>query len=183
MRKTNVRQHTRKISNKKTGVKQHFRSLKEKQVLGRIPIKDLTYPQAKKRFPFINPVADYDGDSVINKKDCRPFDEERQDDDVELYMQGLIPEEKEKELSPYMRRKFFDEIVEKEAKDFQKKAREEKKIANKLQEEENERKKSLRLVAKWNRNLNKEEKPKEIVTEVSIVEPEENTGKYWKENF
>jgi hypothetical protein len=43
-----------------------------------IPLKNLSWKQAKVRFPGINPYADYDGDRIQNRFDFRPFDSSRQ---------------------------------------------------------------------------------------------------------
>ena len=43
-----------------------------------IPKKDLTWPQAKIRYPLLRPMRDADKDGVINLLDCRPFDRRRQ---------------------------------------------------------------------------------------------------------
>jgi len=40
--------------------------------------KDMTWTQAKKRYPKINPLGDYDKDGVKNWMDCKPFDKKRQ---------------------------------------------------------------------------------------------------------
>jgi len=37
-------------------------------------MKKLSYPQAKARFPKLSPYGDADGDHILNKFDCRPFD-------------------------------------------------------------------------------------------------------------
>ncbi len=39
-----------------------------------MPKKDMTWPQAKIRFPKLKPMVDTDRDGVINLLDCRPFD-------------------------------------------------------------------------------------------------------------
>jgi len=41
-------------------------------------IKNLTWPQAKARFPNMKPYGDVDKDGVKNKFDCKPFDRKRQ---------------------------------------------------------------------------------------------------------
>jgi len=49
--------------------------------------KHLSWPQIKKSYPMVNPLADDDGDGVLNKDDCRPWDKKRQDltdDEVRL---------------------------------------------------------------------------------------------------
>src|SRR3990167_3528720 len=56
------------------------RNLKSKRVLGTIALNNMNYKQAKKAFPKLRARGDVDGDGVINKKDCHPFDEKRQDD-------------------------------------------------------------------------------------------------------
>jgi len=43
-----------------------------------IPKKDMTWPQAKIRFPKLKPMVDTDRDGVINLLDCRPFYKKRQ---------------------------------------------------------------------------------------------------------
>ncbi len=43
-----------------------------------IPKKDMTWPQAKVRFPLLKPMKDFDRDGVINLLDCKPFDRKRQ---------------------------------------------------------------------------------------------------------
>lgn len=40
--------------------------------------KDLNYPQAKRKYPGLNPLGDYDKDGVINMKDCKPFNKKKQ---------------------------------------------------------------------------------------------------------
>lgn len=95
-RKTNVREHDRHTKHKVADVRKHLRTVR-KPIIGVIPLKDLTYPQAKKRFPFLNPNGNIDGDNKINKKDCRPFDSMRQDDEVLLKFKEDIEEEKENE--------------------------------------------------------------------------------------
>lgn len=44
-------------------------------------MKSLTYPQAKAVFSSLEPYGDIDEDKVINKRDCRPFDVDRQDEE------------------------------------------------------------------------------------------------------
>lgn len=43
-----------------------------------IPKKNLTYPQAKTRYPKLRAYGDVDKDGVKNKFDCRPFDKKKQ---------------------------------------------------------------------------------------------------------
>ena len=43
-----------------------------------IRMKNLDWPQAKVRFPLLNPMKDADKDGVINLLDCKPFDRKRQ---------------------------------------------------------------------------------------------------------
>jgi hypothetical protein len=82
-RKTNVRRHDRHTKKKVADVRNHLRKV-VRPVLGVVEIKDLTYKQAKRRFPTLAPFGDIDQDGVINKRDCRPFDEERQDEEDDL---------------------------------------------------------------------------------------------------
>ena len=42
------------------------------------PIKNLSWSQAKARFPRLNPYGDADKDGVKNFRDCKPFDIKRQ---------------------------------------------------------------------------------------------------------
>jgi len=44
----------------------------------KISKKDLTWPQAKIRFPLLKPFKDADRDGVKNMFDCKPFDKKRQ---------------------------------------------------------------------------------------------------------
>jgi len=44
----------------------------------KIKKKDLNWPQAKKRYPKMNPLGDWDKDKVKNFKDCKPFDRKKQ---------------------------------------------------------------------------------------------------------
>jgi len=80
-RKTNVRQHVRHNGNKVSNVTNHQRNVKAKQQLGVIALNNMNYKEAKKSFPGLKPYGDIDGDGVINKKDCHPFDTSRQDDE------------------------------------------------------------------------------------------------------
>jgi len=41
-------------------------------------VSNLTWEQAKERFPLMNPYGDIDKDGVKNFRDCRPFDIKRQ---------------------------------------------------------------------------------------------------------
>jgi len=40
-------------------------------------ISNLSWPQAKKRFPLLKPYGDADGDGLKNFRDCKPFDRTR----------------------------------------------------------------------------------------------------------
>jgi hypothetical protein len=96
--RVNVRKHDRKTKNSTTDVVRHDRSRPTSkrsigQTTGYIPLEDLNYKQAKKRYPFLNPSGDIDNDGVINKRDCHPFDTSRQDDDA----QDLIEQEEAEE--------------------------------------------------------------------------------------
>ena len=42
------------------------------------PLKNLSWPQAKARFPGLKPYGDADRDGLKNYKDCKPFDIKRQ---------------------------------------------------------------------------------------------------------
>jgi len=64
------------------------------------PIKNLSWPQAKARFPLMNPYGDADGDRLKNKFDCKPFDKTRKgeehsredftsDLDYQIYLDSL----------------------------------------------------------------------------------------------
>ena len=54
-------------------------SIKKNKKIKKINLKTLTWPQAKKRFPNLSPFGDVDKDGVMNFKDCRPFDKNKQD--------------------------------------------------------------------------------------------------------
>lgn len=51
-------------------------------------IVDLSWPQAKKRFPLMNPYGDADGDGLKNFRDCKPFDWKRKGDKHEVLEEG-----------------------------------------------------------------------------------------------
>ncbi len=51
-------------------------------------IKDLSWPQAKKRFPLMKPYGDADGDGLKNLRDCKPFDWKRKGEDHEIPEEG-----------------------------------------------------------------------------------------------
>jgi len=42
------------------------------------PLNNLSWKQAKARFPLMKPLGDVDKDGVKNKFDCKPFDFKRQ---------------------------------------------------------------------------------------------------------
>ena len=48
------------------------------------PLKNLSWPQAKSRFPLMNPFGDADKDGVKNFKDCKPFDIKRQGEEHKM---------------------------------------------------------------------------------------------------
>jgi hypothetical protein len=93
-RKTNVRQHNRKTKHKVGIVRNHSRNLKDKQIIGIVALKGLKYKEAKRIFPNLKPYGDIDGDGVTNKRDCRPFDVDKQDD-YEDEMERLREEQAE----------------------------------------------------------------------------------------
>jgi len=47
-------------------------------------IKNLSWPQAKVRFPLMKPLGDADKDGLKNKFDCKPFDRRRQGKEHEI---------------------------------------------------------------------------------------------------
>ncbi len=62
------------------------------------PITNLSWPQAKARFPLMKPYGDADGDGLKNFRDCKPFDRTRKgkkhdEEDDESY-ERLTPREK-----------------------------------------------------------------------------------------
>lgn len=71
---TTVRKHTRSLDNPKYNPKPRTPL---KPTRGR-RLVDYNWKQSKARFPNMNPKGDIDGDGVINKKDCKPFDKNRQ---------------------------------------------------------------------------------------------------------
>jgi hypothetical protein len=86
--KVSVRHHTRHLEYGNTNVVDHSRSRPTsrrgvRETIGRIPLKDMNWQQAKRRMPFLEPRGDLDEDGVVNKRDCKPFDAMRQDDDDE----------------------------------------------------------------------------------------------------
>ena len=91
-RKTNVRQHDRRTKHKVADVRKHERNIRGKVVLGNVKLKDLKYPRAKRIFPTLEPYGDADDDGVINKKDCRPFDIERQDEEEDMMIRNMEAE-------------------------------------------------------------------------------------------
>jgi hypothetical protein len=102
--KVSVRHHIRHLEDGNTNVVDHSRSRPTsrrgvRETIGRIPLKDLTYPQAKKRFPFLNPNGNIDGDNKVNKKDCRPFDSMRQDEDLDYLTEQELNEAERRETS------------------------------------------------------------------------------------
>lgn len=96
-RKTNVRQHKRNTKNKEANVKQHLRKV-VRPIAGVFALKDLNWKQSKKVFPLMNPNGDWDGDGVKNKKDCRPFDVERQHDEAQDLIDSA--EDEEEKINP-----------------------------------------------------------------------------------
>ena len=63
--------------------------------------RDLSWPQAKRRFPNLHPMKDTDGDGVINLLDCKPFDKKRQD----------VLQDKRRIRIKKLKRKEFDKIT------------------------------------------------------------------------
>jgi len=63
---------------------------KNKIFTPRIPkdIKDLSWPQAKARFPLMKPYGDADNDGLKNFRDCKPFDWKRKGEDHEIPEEG-----------------------------------------------------------------------------------------------
>lgn len=92
-RKANVRQHIRHNKNKVSNVVHHERNIKAKQRLGVIALNNMNYKQAKKTFPGLRANGDIDHDGVKNKRDCKPFNTDMQDD-----AQDLIDEAEEDEV-------------------------------------------------------------------------------------
>lgn len=89
-RKTNVRRHNRNNKHVVANVRNHERNLKPRKVLGVIPLKNLKYKQAKSIFPTLEPNGDIDQDGVVNSKDCRPFDVDRQDEEEDDYQRRAM---------------------------------------------------------------------------------------------
>jgi hypothetical protein len=48
--------------------------LNTKKSVRKIPLKNLTWPQASLRFPRMNPFEDKDKDGKLNMFDCKPFE-------------------------------------------------------------------------------------------------------------
>lgn len=53
--------------------------------LKHIPKKNLTWLQARRRYPKLNPFGDADKDGVMNIFDCKPFNRKRQEDNDDEY--------------------------------------------------------------------------------------------------
>ena len=71
----------RYIANKKRLVKMDKSSVIPFIMIGKpkhISKENLTWPQAKRRFPLLNPYKDTDRDGVKNMFDCRPFNRKKQ---------------------------------------------------------------------------------------------------------
>ncbi len=69
------------------------------------PINNLSWPQAKARFPGLKPYGDADKDRVKNFRDCKPFDIRRQGkkhDEEEEY-EGKEEDESWEKLTPRQR--------------------------------------------------------------------------------
>ena len=69
------------VANKKTLSKMDNVSVIPFLMIGKpknIPKKNLSWPQAKRRFPKLNPYGDIDRDGVKNMLDCRPFNKRKQ---------------------------------------------------------------------------------------------------------
>jgi len=82
----------------------------------KIKKKDMSWTQAKSRFPKLKPFGDTDRDGVKNWLDCKPFDKKRQDskkkwrkelieEDVEEYLEEF-PEEDKSEVRERMRQEY-----------------------------------------------------------------------------
>ena len=52
--------------------------------------KNLTYAQAKKKYPKMNPYGDADRDGTTNWLDCRPFDRKRQEGTISILPPPII---------------------------------------------------------------------------------------------
>jgi len=51
-------------------------------------ITNLSWPQAKARFPLLKPYGDADGDGLKNFRDCKPFDRKRKGENHETPEEG-----------------------------------------------------------------------------------------------
>lgn len=99
---SSVRPHDRNLKSGKTiKVGRHPRKVMRKN-------KDLNYSQLKKKFN-IPPEADDDGDNVINRLDCRPWDKTRQDVFGEDLTDEEIEELREEEIEEDERQKKISE--------------------------------------------------------------------------
>lgn len=58
-----------------------------------VRMKNLNWPQAKIRFPNLNPKGDVDNDGVKNFKDCKPFDIKRQGEGHNKEREDMLMEE------------------------------------------------------------------------------------------
>jgi len=52
-------------------------------------IKNLSWQQAKERFPLLKPYGNADGDRLTNSRDCKPFDRLRQGEGHKLTQEEI----------------------------------------------------------------------------------------------
>jgi hypothetical protein len=69
---------TSKKSNIKPSKKHGFARTFWNSPAKNVPKKNLSYPQAKVRYPKLNPYGDADHDGVPNWRDCKPFNKNQQ---------------------------------------------------------------------------------------------------------
>ena len=76
-------------------------------------LSKLSYIQARKKFPFLKPNGNIDKDSKNNSKDCKPFNNKKQDlDDIEPI--ALFNGAKREFVSPFSGKRFTNYIIAKE---------------------------------------------------------------------
>ena len=69
-------------------------------------IQNLSWPQARARFPLMKPYGDADGDGMKNYLDCKPFDRRRQGEEheekIERFDHGLISEDEVEDYKSFL---------------------------------------------------------------------------------
>jgi len=91
----------------------------KRPVRKRVTKKNLTWTQAKRKYPKLNALKDSDGDRVKNYKDCRPFDRKRQDEKKTITIEYRVWKDDsmgEDEDEQTMTKKEFDKYIKENRK-------------------------------------------------------------------